>query len=85
MFVNTYLASHSDVWTSILFRHSVLKGNASTHTLSNLVPTADSFTSVLDGVAQDLELDNALNLADQVVMGMHPEDSSMHLVLISLH
>ena len=53
------------------FRHPVLKWNASTYTLSNLVPTADSFTSVLDRVAQDLNVDDALNQADQVVMGTH--------------
>lgn len=33
--------------------------------------TADSFTSVVDGVARDLNVDNALNLADQVVTGMY--------------
>ena len=33
--------------------------------------TADSFTSVVDGVARDLNVDNALNLADQAVMGMY--------------
>ena len=33
--------------------------------------TVDSFTSVLDGVARDLNVDDALNLADQVVMGMY--------------
>ena len=33
--------------------------------------TADSFMSVLDGVARDLNVDDALNLADQVVTGMY--------------
>ena len=37
----------------------------------NPVPTADSFTSVLDGVAEDLNVTDALNVADQVVMGMY--------------
>lgn len=48
-----------------------LHGITSTNTLYNLVPIADSFTSVLDGVAQDLNVDDALNIADQVVLGMH--------------
>ena len=38
---------------------------------TSLHATADSFTSVLDGVARHLNVDDALNLADQVVTGMY--------------
>ena len=41
------------------------------HTLCYPVPTAGSSMSILDGVAQDLNVYDALNVADQVVMGMY--------------
>ena len=40
----------------------------SMYTLYN---SADPFTSVLDGVAEDLNVSDALNIADQVIMGMY--------------